>query len=357
MKTPRGAPPHFLIDEDWFAQQSEPTIEPDVPIVDAHHHLWDRRPQGTRYLLSDLLIDIEKSGHRVTSTVFVESGSMYRAEGDPHKACIGQIEFANGMAAMSASGQYGPVRACAAIVGKVDLTEGASVEEVLRDCAERAPDRLRGIRQMAAWDASEQLARMAPDGLLEQAKFREGFSRLARFGLSFDAWVYHPQLAQVVSLADAFPNQPIIVNHMGGLVGMGPYATRKGENFAAWSALLHDLGQRPNVSVKVGGLGMRLGGHGFHDRPLPPTSVELAKAWRAAFEICISAFGPARTMFESNFPVDKAGVTYRVLWNAFKRLADSLSSTEKADLFSKTASRVYRLPEPPVKNFVSKEPT
>jgi L-fuconolactonase len=343
---PRGAPPLNLIDEEWLALRSEPALEPDIPIIDAHHHLWDRRPNSV-YMLPDLLSDISGSGHNVRGTVFVECGSMYRADGDPRFACVGQIEFVNGAAAICASGLYGDVRACAGIVGTVDLTDAASAANVLRACIERAPDRLRGIRCIAAWDASNQVGsspRPAPPNLLENSQFRAGFSLLAPLGLSFDAWVYHPQLRQVTALADAFPNTSIVLNHMGGRAATGPYANQREEVFKHWRMLLRELARRSNVTIKVGGIGMRLGGFDFHDRELPPTSIELAAAWRPAFEVCIEAFGPGRAMFESNFPVDKSGCTYRVVWNTFKRLAENLSVSEKAALFAENAVRVYRLP-------------
>jgi predicted TIM-barrel fold metal-dependent hydrolase len=200
---------------------------------------------------------------------------------------------------------------------------------------------------MAAWDSSREvssLPRPPPPDLLESREFRSGFSLLAPLGLSFDAWVYHPQLHQVIALADAFPNTSIVLNHMGGRVAIGPYADRRKEVFKEWSAQVRELARRSNVVVKIGGIGMRLGGFDFHDRELPPTSLNLAEAWRPDFAVCIDAFGPMRAMFESNFPVDKSACTYRVIWNAFKRLAEKFSASEKAALFAETAVRVYRLP-------------
>jgi L-fuconolactonase len=345
-KSLRGTPQHNFVNEEWLALQSEVVLEPDIPIVDSHHHLWDRRPDSI-YMLPELLADISSSGHNVRGTVFVECASMYRVDGDPRFACIGQVEFVNGVGAVCASGLHGHLRACAGIVAKVDLTEGASAAELLHACIARAPDRLRGIRHMAAWDPSSEvssLPRQPPPNLLESRQFRAGFSLLTPLGLSFDAWVYHPQLHQVIALADAFPNTAIILNHMGGRAGIGPYADRREEVFKEWSTQIRELARRTNVTVKIGGIGMRLGGFDFHDRELPPTSVELATAWRPDFDVCIAAFGPERAMFESNFPVDKSACTYRGIWNTFKRLAAEFSASEKAALFAETATRVYRLP-------------
>jgi L-fuconolactonase len=248
---------------------------------------------------------------------------------------------------MSASGVYGPVRVAAGIVGKVDLRLGSFAQEVLEACVARAPERFRGIRHMAAWDASPEvssLLRPPPKDLLLDPAFREGYAVLGRMGLSFDAWMYHPQLPQLVDLIDAVPDTPVVLNHLGGRAGLGPYAGRGDEVFKAWKASIEALAERPNVTVKLGGIGMRLGGFDFHERPLPPSSKELAQAWGPYVQTCIEAFGPPRAMFESNFPVDKSCCTYRVMWNTFKRMAEGFSESEKADLFAGSAVRAYRLP-------------
>ncbi|MBB3181023.1 putative TIM-barrel fold metal-dependent hydrolase [Variovorax sp. Sphag1AA] len=272
---------------------------------------------------------------------------MYRADGDPRFASIGEVEYANGVAASFASGRYGDVRACAGIVGKVDLTLGAMAQPVLEAALGRAPDRFRGIRHMLAWDASPEvnLLRKPPakDLMLDPA-FRLGFAQLGKLGLSFDAWCYHPQLSQLIGLVDENPNTCVIVDHVGGCAGTGPYASRKDETFQNWKASMSELARRPNVFCKLGGLNMRLSGFEYIDRDLPPTSGELAAAWRPLVETCIELFGPGRCMFESNFPPDKAGCSARVLWNAFKRIARNYSEDEKAALFAGTAIRAYRLP-------------
>jgi predicted TIM-barrel fold metal-dependent hydrolase len=341
----RGAPPHHFIDEAWLALRDEPALEPDRPIVDPHHHLWDRPHH--RYLLPDLLDDLN-TGHNVRATVFAECSSMYRVDGDPRFASVGEVEFVNGIAAMSASGVYGAVRACAGIVGKVDLTMGSFAAQVLEACVARAPERFRGVRHMAAWDASPEvstLLRPPPKDLLQDAKFREGYAVLGRMGLGFDAWMYHPQLPQLIDLVDALPATQVVLNHLGGRAGLGPYAGKSDEVFKDWKTSIQALAKRPNVSVKLGGIGMRLGGFDFHERPLPPTSEELAQAWAPYVQTCIEAFGPSRAMFESNFPVDKSCCSYRVIWNSFKRMAEGFSESEKSDLFAGSAVRAYRLPE------------
>jgi predicted TIM-barrel fold metal-dependent hydrolase len=343
-KPPRGVAPQLFVDEEWLALRTEDVIDAGRCIVDPHHHFWRR---ASAYFVPELLKDLQ-CGHRLRGTVYVECGSMYRAEGDPRLASVGEVEYVNGVAAEFASGAHGPLRACAGIVGKVDLTLGAFVQDVLDAMLARAPDRLRGVRHMAAWDASPEvnlLMRPPPPHLLVDKSFREGFARLAPLGLTFDAWLYHPQLPELLDLADAFPETDIIVDHVGGVAMKGPYASRHGEVFEEWRQSIQALAQRPNVYVKIGGLNSRLHGFDFMDRALPPTSQELAQAWKPYVETCIEAFGASRAMFESNFPPDKCGCSARVLWNAFKRLSAGCSEAEKSELFAGTAIRVYRLPE------------
>jgi len=362
--------------EDWLAlQATEEILEPGLPIVDPHHHLWDRR--GHRYLLHELLADTA-SGHRVEATVFIDCMAFYRAppggakgpppppEGgestrerpfvdsrsavDPAYRQVGETEFANGVAAMSASGlydeRYGATRACAGIVSWADLTLGAAVRPVLQAHLAAGNGRFRGIRHAGAWDASPEVHNShtnPPPGLYAQADFRAGFAQLAPLGLSFEAWQFHPQMAEVADLARAFPETTIVLNHVGGPLGIGHYAGRADAVHADWLRALRALADCPNVQVKLGGLGMRIAPFDFHQRERPSLSRALAGAWRPWIEPCIEAFGAARCMFESNVPVDKLKTGYAVLWNAFKRLAAGASADEKAHLFSGTARRVYRL--------------
>lgn len=330
--------------EDWLAlQAAEPILEPELPIVDPHHHLWERR--GHRYLLPELLADTG-SGHRIEATVFVDCMAFYRAAGPIEERALGEVEFANGVAAMAASGLYGPTRACAGIVSFADLSRGAAVAGTLEAMLRAGNGRFRGIRHAGAWDASPAIHNAhtrPPQGLYALPAFREGFARLAPLGLSFEAWQFHPQLPEVIDLARAFPETPIVLNHVGGVLGIGPYAGRTDETFATWRGHIATLARCENVVVKLGGLGMRIGVFDFHERAAPAGSAALAQAWRPWIEACIEAFGPGRCMFESNFPVDKLSTGYAVLWNAFKRLSAGASADEKAALFSGTARRVYRL--------------
>jgi predicted TIM-barrel fold metal-dependent hydrolase len=344
MPQPTAISAHLTVRPDWLARRTEAALEPDLPIVDPHHHLIDRPESGT-YLLPDLLADTG-SGHNVVATVYLEWLSMYRADGPVELRPVGEIEFANGVAAMSASDGYGKPRVCAGIVGHADLALGAPVAKVLEAMIAHGGGRFRGIRFISASDPEQAqwgATAVRPQGLLLDRKVREGFAQLAPLGLSFDAFMYHPQLADLVDLARAFPATPIVLNHVGGPIGLGRYKGRRDEVFADWSAGIRALAACPNLHVKLGGMGMKVFGFDFHDGELPPDSERLAAAWRPYVETCIAAFGPNRAMFESNFPVDKGSYGYGVFWNACKRLAAGASATEKADLFHGTAARFYRL--------------
>lgn len=342
---PQPASPASPVRDDWLARRNEPALEPDLPIVDPHHHLWVR--PGWRYMLDDFLADT-RSGHNIVATVFVQANSMHRDSGPAEMRPVGETEFVNGMAAICASGYCGKTRVAAGIVGFADLRLGSRVEPVLAALSRAGGDRFRGVRYGTAWDADSSLlnpANPAPRGLLNDATFRQGFAVLGRLGLSFDALVLHPQLDDVASLAGAFPDTRIVLNHVGRLVGTGAYAGRLKEQFPLWAASIKAVAKHENVSVKVGGLGQSVNGLGFEKLPEPPSSEKVAEAMRPYVETCIEAFGTRRCMFESNFPPDKEGFSYSVYWNACKRLTRSASAAEKADLFAGTAARFYRLSE------------
>jgi predicted TIM-barrel fold metal-dependent hydrolase len=335
--------------QTWLARRPpEAALEPELPIIDPHHHFWDTPARG-RYLIDELLQDIG-GGHNIVASVFVECRSMYKKDGPRELAAVGEVEFVNGIAAMSASGNYGPCRIAEGIVGGADLLQGARVRDLLEAQIAAGGGRFRGIRHGLAMDAAPQIARHAlrqvPPHLARDAKFREGFAQLAPLGLSFEAWQYHPQLPDLIDLARAFPATTIILNHVGGVLGVGPYAGKRQEILASWNRDIAELARCPNVVVKLGGVGMVSFGFDFHERDLPPSSEELATAWRQYIEPCIAAFGAERCMFESNFPPDKQSGGYTELWNAFKRITKGASAAEKRALYSGTAARVYRLTGP-----------
>jgi predicted TIM-barrel fold metal-dependent hydrolase len=331
----------------WLAKVKEAALEPDLPICDPHHHLWDSRKGAVqeRYLIDEMVEDLS-GGHNVVSTVFIECGAMFKADGPEAFKCVGETEFVNGIAAMSASGSYGRARIAAGIIGTVDLRIGDHAGGVLDAHIAAGGGRFRGIRRGAFWHASPDIQNHRtnpPEHLLLRDDFRAGFKHLAPRKLSFEIWCAHTQLPDAVSLARAFPDTTIILDHFGGPIGIGPYAGKQEEVFAYWKGQIDELARCPNVVVKLGGLNMEMNGYGWERRPEPPTSTELAQATRRYFEHTIARFGADRCMFESNFPVDKLSCSYTVLWNAFKRLSQGYSAAERAALFHGTAARVYRL--------------
>ena len=340
-------------------------LEPERPIIDPHHHLWDRSRlalgdgpfadhgfsamlrERPRYLLDELLADTG-SGHDIRATVFIECRAMYRATGDKALRCVGETEFVNGVAAVAASGVYGDTQACAGIVGHADLRGGDAVADVLQAHIQAGGGRFRGIRQSAAHDGDPNVlgplsTRGAPEGLLGDADFRRGFAALAPLGLSFDAWLLEPQLPELLDLARAFPDTTIVLDHVGGPVGIGAYAGQRDARLDGWRAQMLALARCENVVVKLGGLAMPFAGFDWSYRNRPDGHELLAAAWAPYIETCIEAFGVARCMFESNFPVDHFTCDYATLWNAFKHLVADYSEAEKTALFSGTAARVYRL--------------
>jgi L-fuconolactonase len=335
---------HSIALDRWIAcTRREQALEPDLPIIDPHHHLWDdnRGP----YMLSEILGDIG-GGHNVKATVFIECRTHYRADGPEAMRPLGEVEFVNGISAMSASGGYGPTRVAAAIIGHADLALGEKVQDVLEAQLALTGGRMRGIRWSLPYDASDvgkYVSRYVPPDISKDGKWRAGFARLARLGLTFEGWCYHPQLSEMTDLARSFPDQTIILNHVGGFLGVGPYASRKDEEFRKWQQSIRELAKCPNVVVKLGGLAMLIFGFDLHLQKVPPSSETLAATWKPFIETCIEAFGPERCMYESNFPVDKQSCDYTACWNAFKRLSAGASADEKTALFSGTAGRVYRV--------------
>jgi predicted TIM-barrel fold metal-dependent hydrolase len=340
----------------------EEVLEPELPIIDPHHHLWDRPARFTqnlpadlhpflkvtvktpRYLADELLADM-KSGHNVRATVFLQCGAMYNQDAPAHLRCVGETEFVNGVAAMSASGTYGDVRACAGIAGQADLVLGDAVTEVLEAHMAVTP-RFKGIRHSCSWDADPAVLGPLAGGspsLYMNPKFREGFARLAPLGLTFDAWLLEPQIPELIDLARAFPDQPIVMDHVGTPLGLGVYEGKMHERFGIWRDNIRELAKSPRVYVKLGGLAMAFPNFPSFLSDPPAASTQLADEWRPYIETCIEAFGADRCMFESNFPVDLGACTYPMLWNAFKRVAAGYSASEKHELFFGSANRFYGL--------------
>jgi predicted TIM-barrel fold metal-dependent hydrolase len=271
---------------------------------------------------------------------------MFKTDGPEHMKPVGETEFVNGIAAMSDSGVYGNAKISAGIVGTVDLTIGELSGAVLDAHIAAGGGRFRGIRRAVAWDVADVIRNHRtepPAGLLLQDKFRRGFAQLGPRGMTFEAWCYHTQIAEVTDLARAFPDTTIILDHFGGPLGTGPYAGKANEVFETWKPLIRELATCENVFAKLGGINMDVNGFAWHEKPNPPSSAALADATRRYYDYAIEAFGANRCMFESNFPVDKLSCSYQVVWNTFKRIASGATATEKAALFHDTATKVYSL--------------
>ena len=331
-------------DEAWLAQVTEAPLYPEREIVDAHHHLWDRH--GHRYLLEEYADDIGFSGRNVVASVYVQCRTMYRADGSQWQKPLGEVEFVRGIAAQARSGHYGTTRVAAAIVACADLCHRHTLIQQLDALIDAGGGLVRGIRMPLAAHTDERvISNPVPvqDGVMLTPDFLWGAQQLAQRGLSLDVWVYQSQLAQVAQLAAACPGLRIVVNHMGGPLGVGPYATHQPEHFEHWRQGVQALAVLPNVVMKLGGFAMPVMGLGLRDQALPPTSKQLAVKIKPFIDVCLESFGATRCLFESNFPVDKGGVSYAVLWNAFCRVSEGWSDAEIKAAFSGTAKQVYRL--------------
>ncbi|TDV02355.1 amidohydrolase family protein [Paraburkholderia caballeronis] len=338
----KHAVPHIPVRPEWLAQRAEAALEPGLPIIDAHHHLWEFPDK--RYRTRDLLDDLA-SGHNIRATVFVECKTHYDTDAPVELASAGEMRFALAEAreakALGAAADVG-----AAFVGNADLLRGDAVGPVLDHLIEASEGRLRSIRNIAVWHADPDVrpsAATPPARLLLDPAFRAGVAQLAPRKLAFDAWLIHTQLPELCGLAEAASDTPIVLNHIGGPLALGRYRGQRDAVFAAWRDDIRRVAQYPNVHVKLGGFGMPLFGFGFEKTALPPDSASVADAIRPYVETCIDAFGAARCMFESNFPVDKGSFGYGIAWNAFKRVSAGLPDADRAALFHDTAARFYRI--------------
>ncbi len=331
---------HPTPDKAWLARHTEEIIEPELGIIDPHHHLWD---VFGGYLLDDLVEDTS-SGHRILATVFSQCGWSYREDGPVGMRPVGEVARVAAVA-LEAKRRKLPTQVCAGIVGHADMELGDDVAEVLQAEVDAGAGYFRGIRHITARDEgiSASLLGRPPADLLQRPAFHRGLRVLQKMGLTFDAWLYFKQIPGLVELARAHPDLPIVLNHLGGPLGVGPYAGKRDEVFKEWVPAMKQLATCPNVHIKLGGLGMVVMGFGFHQRPEPPSSQVVAEGWGPYMKTAIELFGANRCMFESNFPVDKAMCSYVVMWNAFKRIASGASADEKAWLFRETANRFYKL--------------
>jgi L-fuconolactonase len=343
MSTPASELPkitHAVPNAAWLAQYREEILEPELAIIDPHHHLWDHHGG---YFLDELLADTD-AGHNIVATVFLQCGYAYRKGGPEERKPVGETEFVVGIA-KEAERRRTKTRVCAGIVGAADLALGDKVEDVLRAHVDVAGARFKGIRHITARhdEFNASLLPRPPHRQMYDPVFRQGFARLMAMDLTFDAWLYHTQIPELTDLARAFPDAPIVLNHVGGPLGVGPYKGKRDRAREEWLTAMRDLARCPNVHVKLGGMAMAISGFDFHKEPKPPSAERLAAEWRPYMETSIELFGAKRCMFESNFPVDKAMASYPVLWNALKRIAAGASAADKAALFRNTAASFYRL--------------
>jgi predicted TIM-barrel fold metal-dependent hydrolase len=330
---------------DWLAQTPEETLEPEIPICDPHHHFWVSRPDPAhyqQYLLPELAADVN-SGHNVRSTVFIEVHCEYRQDGPDEMKPVGEVEYIQAIADDSATGKHGTTRAAAAIIGHADLKLGEDVRRVLEAMQAASPNRFRGVRHSVGWDESPELANRDIKRVLSTNGYRAGAKVLAGMDLVLENSLYFHQLSELAEFARAVPDLTIVLNHIGGLLRVGPYANRDDEVLPEWRRGVEEVAQCPNIIMKLGGVGQLRYGYYWHDRETAIGSAELAEALGPLMDHCIQQFGPDRCMFESNFPVDKISYSYNVVYNAFKRLSKGYSTSERAAMFHDTATRVYRI--------------
>jgi len=328
---------------DVLALVEEDILDVERPIIDAHHHFFDTVPGFPAYSLDDLRADA--SGHHVVRSVYVQCHEHYREDGPKHLRPVGETEWVDAIARQAAQTPDG--LQIGAIVAAADLCQGAAVEELLAAHQDASP-LFRGIRDSAAWAEGSGIHRAASvghAGLYAEKSFREGLATLARMGLSYDAYHYHPQTLGLADLARAFPDTAIVCDHLSTPLGVGPFAgeAMREEIFAQWRKDVSGLATCENVVMKLGGMAMPWNGFGWDRASRPPTSDELVTAQRRYYDHALSAFGADRCLFESNFPVDKLSVSYDVLWNAFKKIVAGASEDDKHALFYGTAARVYRI--------------
>ncbi|MEM8645392.1 MAG: amidohydrolase family protein [Pseudomonadota bacterium] len=326
--------------DEWLSKVQEPIVDPDREIVDPHHHLWDR--ENALYELDHFWADTE-TGHKIVQTVFVECGESYRTKGPDHLRPVGETEYVAAMAKASAAD---PARATiAGIVSHADLRSD-QLDEVLDAHEDAGCGLFCGIRQSGAYETDEDILTIRPrgvHGLYADPAFRRGLAKLGERGLTYDTWHFHHQIADFRALAEAVPGTTLVMDHFGTPLGVGPYAGKRQEIFAKWKDDIAAVAACPNVIAKLGGMAMPDNGFGWHERDLPPTSDEFVEAQAPWYHHTIECFGPERCMFESNFPVDRASISYPVLWNGLKKIAASYSEEAQVAMLSDTARRVYRL--------------
>lgn len=326
----------------WANQRTEEVIDPRRPIIDPHHHLWVDHGRLGAYTVAHLNADTA-AGHNIVGTVFVECMSGYYEDGPEELRPVGETAFVADSARQLVDTGGAPILGISSFA---DLTLGDDVQPVLEAHEAAGAGLFRGIRHAVAWHKSDQIPNghtNAPEHLMYDSGYRQGFQKLGEMGYVFDAWLMHPQLPDLAALCEAHPDTPVVLDHIGAPMGIGPYAGKRAEVIAEWRPHMAKLAESTNVSVKIGGIGMARYGAGWEKNPLPPSSEELADYWGDELRFCIDTFGPSRCMFESNFPVDRSSCNYVTLWNALKIVGAGYSDSEQDELFFGTANRFYSL--------------
>jgi predicted TIM-barrel fold metal-dependent hydrolase len=323
--------------QEWLDQVVEDIIEPELPILDPHHHMWPQG-QGLPYTRDDLHRDAD-AGHNIVKTIFMECGSAYNRDAPEHLRSLGETTYIADQAFSD------PNPLIAGIISSIDLRRDDR-DELIDAHLAASRELFRGVRDALA-RASHPEAMMipgtCPENLYLDPSFRRGVARLGERGFTYDSWHYHHQNSEFLELARATPGTTMVLDHFGTPVGVGPYASQREEIFAQWKKDIAEIAKCPNVVAKIGGLAMPDNGFGWHTADRPATSDEFIAQQSRYYLHAIECFSPARCMLESNFPVDRLSLSYGVLWNAYKKMTVHFSASERADLFYGTAARTYNV--------------
>lgn len=327
---------------EWLARRREEALEPDLPIVDPHHHIWDWLDYGLDAFLDDL-----GAGHNVQATVHLESGLARNPDDPAHLQAVGETRYLVGLRDDARLKQAGAPDVCAGIVGHIDLDLPEHLlEEVAAAHIEAGKGCFKGVRFNAFYHPEVSWQEGLRPGMTDDPVIRRNLARLGDMGLVCDVMAFHHQLGELARMAEALPDVTFVVNHYGGFLGR--FAKHEGyeDGMRLWREGIEAVSRQDNVVMKLGGLTCDFfSGIQLHLLPEPPSSETIESVYRPFFDPCIEAFGADRCMFESNYPADREQVDYTILWNGFKRLAAGASVEEKASLFSGTARRIYSLSE------------
>lgn len=328
--------------DSWLSLRKEEIVLPELPIIDPHHHLWNRK--GYSYQIEELLRDIS-CGHNIKQTVYIECGAFYRKEGPEVFRSVGEVEYISELIRGNQLGMNSPDECrIGGIVSRIDL-RSSNVLDIIKLHIEKSQGNLRGVRHSAAFMEDSlplTIPGYGPEGLYLDADYQNGARALRKFNLVLDCWHYFSQRSEFIKFLDVVQDTTVVLNHLGTPLGIGS-SRYFGDFFDEWKRFIEALGKKKNVYLKLGGLGMVDLGWGLHTRREPIGSEEYARLVKPLVIHAIECFGSKRCMFQSNFPVDRVSISYQVLWNAFKIICKELDYRMKAELFSETARLVYKL--------------